>query len=160
MIEGQRNCVQIIVEEVRVGIERHSGSLLSLAPLTGLRNLTELSVDQAHRLDDPASLGSFTRLTSLEFGNGSLGSDKSVVLPDLEWVRPLKELRTLALPGTRIVDPDLSPLLDLPRLEQLRLPLPRQFRKQVFDLAETSKVFANVATQYEDLDTWRTSMGS
>mgnify|MGYP000200475990 CR=1 FL=1 len=38
-------------------------SLLSLAPLTALENLTDLSVEQAHRLDDPASLGTFTQLT-------------------------------------------------------------------------------------------------
>ncbi len=132
-------------------------SLHSIAPLTGLRHLTELIVDQAHRLDDPTSLGSFTRLTSLEFGNGSFGSDRSLVLPDLEWVRPLKELRTLGLPGTRVLEPDLSPLLDLPKLEHLRIPLRRQFREQVFDLADRSTAFAAVATQYEALDRWRTA---
>lgn len=133
-------------------------SLRSLAPLTGLQSLTELRVDQAHRLDDPTSLGTFTRLTSLEFGNGYAGSDKSVTLSDLQWVRSLAALRTLALPGIRLLDDDLSPLLDLPKLEHLRLPLRRQFRKQVFALAEKSKVFAEIATEYEALDNWRTTM--
>ncbi|MET4159792.1 hypothetical protein [Agromyces sp. PvR057] len=130
-------------------------NLHSLEPLARLPKLTELSIDRAHRLDDPLSLGSFTRLTSLSFGNGYAGSDKSVVLPDLEWVRPLQELRTLALPGIRLLNSDLSPILELPRLEQLRLPLRRQFRRQVLEFAETSSVFAEVATEYEALDSWR-----
>ena len=97
-------------------------------------------------------------MTSLTFGNGYPGSDKSVVLPDLNWIRSLRELRTLALPGIRLLDPDLSPLLELPKLERLRLPLRRQFRKQVFDLAQKSSVFADVAEEYEALDAWKASM--
>ncbi|MRX43553.1 hypothetical protein [Agromyces kandeliae] len=133
-------------------------SLVSLAPLTALENLTDLSVEAAHRLDDPTSLGAFTRLAALEFGNGHPGSDTSVTLPDLGWVRSLTRLRTLALPGIRLLDADLSPLLDLPELEHLRLPLRRQYRKQVFDLADSSDVFADIAAQYEALDSWRASL--
>ena len=97
-------------------------------------------------------------MTSLTFGNGYPGSDKSVVLPDLNWIRSLRELRTLALPGIRLLDPDLSPLLELPKLEHLRLSLRRQFRRQVFDLAQTSKVFTAIANEYEALDAWQASM--
>jgi len=38
-----------------------------------------------------------------------------------------------------------------------RLPLRRQYRKQVSELAQTSAVFAKVAAEYEAFDTWRSS---
>ena len=142
------------LESVQLG---GATSLESLVPLARLPKLADLSVSQAHRLEDPASLGAFARLEALEFGNKYAGSDKNVTLPDLAWIRSLTELRTLALPGTRTLDADLSPLLELPNLEQLRLSLRRQYRKQVFELAQTSAVFAKVTAEYEAFDAWRSS---
>jgi hypothetical protein len=59
------------------------------------------------------------------------------------------------MPGTRLVDPDLSVLLELPELVELFVPLRRAYRKQVFELAENSPVFAKLAREYEGLDRMR-----
>ncbi len=126
-----------------------------LLPLRRLPRLRELTVSEGHRVEDRETLGRLTTLRSLTYGNGSLGSNKNVVLPDLRWVRSLTELRALALPGTRLLDGDLSPLLKLPKLERLVIPLRRQFRKQVIEFAEFSPVFAAVAAEYDEYETWR-----
>jgi len=128
--------------------------VVSLAPLRGL-GLEELTVSEAHRLEDMRPLGTLSTLRTLVFGNAHPGSDRAVVVPDLEWVQSLQRLRSLSLPGTRIVVSDLSPLLELPGLEELALPLRRQYRKQVFELAAVSPAFAQVAQHYRDYDRWR-----
>ena len=126
----------------------------SLEPLTQFPALTCLLISQAHRATDLEPLSRLVGLQSLTFGNSSLGSDRSLVLPDLRWISPLAELRTLRLPGTRILDPDLSPILKLPNLETLVLPLRRSYRKQVFALATSSDIFARVADDYEQYDAY------
>lgn len=123
----------------------------SLEPLTSLLVLSRLYVSQAHKTGG-AVLGKAVGLRELCLGNAHPGSDRNFDLPDLRWVRALVELRRLELPGTRIIDPDLTPILDLPHLEELRLPLRRSYRKQVFEFASHSEVFARVATNYEEYD--------
>ena len=130
-------------------------ALESLSPLRGLHKLTTLAISTAFKVEDTATLSEFTTLTSLMFGNDHPGTDKNVVLQDLKWVTPLRELRSLAIPGTKLVNPDLSPLLELPHLEELRLPLRRAYRAQVFELADNSAVFAQVAREYEAYESWR-----
>ena len=46
-------------------------------------------------------------------------------------------------------------LLELPNLRALGIPLRRNYRKQVFALAEHSAAFAAVAAHYESLDAMR-----
>ena len=106
---------------------------------------------------DISPISTLTNLEDLCFGNAYPGSDKSVVLPDLAWLPPLKNLKRLALPGTRLLDSDLSPLLDLPSLESLRMPLRRQYRAQVFALAPTHPLLAQLASEYTSFDEWTTS---
>ena len=130
-------------------------ALESLSPLRGLHKLTTLAISEPFKVEDTATLSEFTALTSLMFGNDHPGSDKNVVLQDLQWVTPLRELRSLAIPGTRLVNPDLSPLLGLPHLKELRLPLRRAYRAQVFELAQASEVFTQVAREYEAYESWR-----
>jgi hypothetical protein len=130
--------------------------LESLTPLLGLPRLSSLAVVEAHRVVDAGNaLGQLTGLTALNFGNDHPGSDKSVVIEDLTWVEPLQRLTFLALPGTRLANPDLSPLLGLPSLETLRLPLRRAYRAQVFEFAGRSPAFAQVAREYEAYESWR-----
>lgn len=138
------------LEELALG---GATSVESREPLTSLPVLSRLLVSQAHK-GDGAALGSMVQLRELCFGNADLGSDKGVVLQNLRWVTSLNELRQLELPGTRLIDPDLSPLLDLSHLENLRLPLRRAYRKQVFEFAARSSAFAGVASDYEKYDTF------
>ncbi|MFB7884066.1 hypothetical protein [Microbacterium sp. NPDC056057] len=123
----------------------------SLEPLASMPTLSQLTVSQAKE-PSTSALARMVHLRELCVGNAYPGSDRSVVLPDLRWVVSLVELKHLDLPGTRILDPDLSPLLELPGLEGLRLPLRRSYRKQVFDFASRSPVFAAVASDYEEYD--------
>ena len=132
--------------------------VVSLGPLRDLVRLESLTVSEVHGLDDITALGSFSALRTLVFGNAYPGSDKTVVIPNLAWLRSLQELRSLSLPGTRLSDADLSPILELPQLRHLSLPLRRQYRKQVFELAAVSPVFAEVAQAYTELDDFRARM--
>lgn len=129
--------------------------LLEIAPLAALPNLTQLTVSQAYRLRDVEVLSELTNLRNLRFGNASPGSDKNFDLADVSWVTPLVELTTLTLPGTRIMNPDLTPILALTKLTTLGLPLRRSYRKQVFELAAHSAPFAAVAKEYEAMDRWK-----
>jgi len=132
-------------------------ALETLAPLRALPDLVTLAVSQGHKVSDVDALSEFTGLTRLMFGNDHPGDDRNLVLADFEWARPLRELRSLAIPGTRLLNPDLSPLLDLPHLEDLLLPLRRDLRAQVFTFAGTSEAFAGVAREYEAYESWRTA---
>lgn len=123
----------------------------SLEPLISLPVLSRLSVSQAHRADGTV-LGEVVGLRELCLGNASLGSDRNFDLHDLRWVSRLVELRRLDLPGTRIIDPDLTPILGLPHLEQLTLPFRRSYRTQVFQFASQSELFARVAANYDQHD--------
>lgn len=132
-------------------------SVDTLRPLTALRGLTDLSISQAYQADDYSELSAMIGLRSLLYGNASLGSDRNLNIADLEWLRPLAELRTLHLPGVRLISADLNPILDLPDLEDLTIPLRRSYRRQVFEFAASSPSFATVAAKYEALESWRAS---
>jgi len=127
----------------------------SLTPLLGMARLTQLTLSQVHRVPDVAVLGELAGVTSLTLGNVSPGSDTGLTVPHLRWVPRLRQLRCLSLPGTRLLDHDLTPLLDLPDLVELTLPLRRSYRRQVFALADRSPVFASLAAEYESYDAWR-----
>ena len=129
-------------------------ALESLDPLRDLSQISTLFVEQSHRVADISPISTLANLEDLCFGNANPGSDKSVVLPDLAWLPPLQNLKRLALPGTRLVDSDLSPLLSLPNLESLNMPLRRQYRAQVFALGPTHPLFAQWAAKYTALDEW------
>ncbi len=141
-----------LLERVSLG---GASQLASLAPLSSLSVLSALTVSHAYQLDDITALSDLRSLRALRFGNSSLGSDRSVVIADLLWVPGLSELRTLDLPGTRILNPDLTPILALENLETLGLPLRRSYRKQIFEFAERSAVFARLAAEYEAYEAWR-----
>ena len=137
------------LEQVSLG---GAGRLTSLSPLSSLPALSALTVSQAHNVDDITTLSELKSLRALLFGNASLGSDKSVVMADLSWVTPLARLTTLELPGTRILSANLTPILALENLVTLGLPLRRSYRKQVFELAGRSAVFAKLAAEYEGFE--------
>lgn len=129
----------------------------ALRPLAALTALTDLSISQAYRAPDYDKLSAIIGLRSLVYGNASFGSDRNVNITDLEWVRPLTELRALHLPGTRLISADLSPVLDLHSLEELRIPLRRSYRRQVFEYAPSNPIFSKIAAEYDALEAWRAS---
>lgn len=143
-----------VLEDLALG---GATSVESLDPLRSLSNLTRLHVSQAQCTSTVHAIGALTGLRELSFGNAYPGSDRTVSVNDVGWTRSLRELRRLELPGTRILDSDLTPLVSLPRLEVLRLPLRRSYRKQVFEFARSSRAFAQLASEYEAHDTYRAS---
>lgn len=131
--------------------------LESFEPLRDRSGLVSLSVTQAHEVTDLSPLSSLTGLTELLFG-GDIGSDRPVRIPDVRWLEPLESLRALWLPGTLLVDADLSPLLSLPNLEEVHIPLRRKYRAQVFTFADHSPAFARLAEEFEAYENNRATL--
>lgn len=132
----------------------NAGRIRTLEPLIALPRLTEVQIDGAFRLEDITELGRLTGLRHLLLGVG-IGTDRSLHLPYLEWIRPLTKLTWLQLPGTIIESGDLSPAASLPELAVLGAPLRRQWREQVFSLAATNPAFAELAAAYQSYDEYR-----
>jgi Leucine-rich repeat (LRR) protein len=120
-----------------------------LSPLTALPSLRTLALDGVTSVSDPSPLSRLTKLETLAYGNASLGSDALVKIADLEWLRPLVELRTVYLIGVKVARPDLAPLLALPRLESIGLSMRREFRHQARELAGQSRAFADLHDGFE-----------
>jgi hypothetical protein len=127
-------------------------ALSDLRPLSRLTTLTRVWIDLPFQIDDLTPLSTLTALTEVWYGNGDLGNDRVVAVPDLRWVAPLVRLEKLDLVGTRLIDTDLAPLLELPRLRELGLPLRRAYRKAVFEYAARSAAFEALAAKYVALD--------
>lgn len=127
-------------------------AVTDLQPLRTLDRLETLVIDQPFSVGNPEPIGALRTLKHLSYGNGHLGSDRTVEMTELEWIGNLTNLRTLHLPGTRLPADQLPVLRRLPKLIALQIPLRRAYRKVVFDAAPTSKVFARLAKEYEGLD--------
>ena len=147
------------------------GNYSDLSPLAGLPNLTSLSLGHATKVSTIAALASLpaleflrvsgafsvldltplaalVNLKELHYGNDYPGSDKMLEVKSFDWVRTLMRLEVLDFPGTRILEPDFSALLALPRLRELSFPLRRSYRAQVFSLAKQNSAFAGLAQSY------------
>lgn len=136
------------LSNLRVLTLRGATKLTSVEPLAGLKELETLELSEVFRLSDPSPLRDLRGLRALTFGNASLSSDRVVTVTSVDFLVALEKLESLRLPGTRLVEPDLSVFLQLPRLTHLWIPLRRAYRDQVFALAETSTVFAAVKENY------------
>ncbi len=92
----------------------------SAGPLIGLTQLRQLVLAGRPRslknLTDVDALGELRTLELLRL-------DRIADLPAIGWVRALRRLKHLAISGTRILDRDLSPAMDLPALTFLALDL-------------------------------------
>ncbi|WP_401000752.1 hypothetical protein [Agromyces sp. GXQ0307] len=132
--------------------------MTDLRPLASLHELQTLVIDQPFSASNPEVIGQLQSLVSLAFGNGHLGSDRTLDVADLEWISRLTNLRTLHLPGTRLPAEQLTTLAKLPSLVELGIPLRRAYRKTVFDLAAGNKAFAYLAREYEGLDSLRATL--
>ncbi|MCU1422019.1 MAG: hypothetical protein JWN36_1670 [Microbacteriaceae bacterium] len=132
--------------------------VVDVSPLGVLHELTTLQIDEAHSVTDFAPLGALTGLRSLSLGNAHPGSDRILRIENVEWMRSLRELTTLSLPGTRLEPASFEVFGDLPHLEHLRVPLRRSYRARVFALASDHAAFAEVAESYIALDGFRRTL--
>ena len=141
-----------VLEELRLGGAK---KVEDLTPLVELSSLLTLTLDEPHGVADFTPLGNLSGLRSLSLGNGYPGSDKTLRLGDLTWLRGLRELHSLSLPGTSLDSSQFEVMLDLQALAELSIPLRRSYRSRVFALAESNKAFAGVARNYLDYEAFR-----
>jgi Leucine-rich repeat (LRR) protein len=97
-------------------ISSAEASIESLETLQHLRSLELIGgTKKLHNLTHLERLGALHELELVHVHRGP------PVVPSIEWVRALQQLRVFRLQGTRILDGDLPPLLDLPRLEDVTI---------------------------------------
>lgn len=102
----------------------------SVGTLTSLRSLV---IEGFHVLNDPAPLGQLRDLESLELG-GKWTTPRNGHLPSLGFLRSLTALRELLLHTVVVDDKDYTPVLDLQRLEKVRIMATRGMRPSIEDL--------------------------
>lgn len=124
------------------------GRITTLSPLMHLPALTELHIDGAFRHEEVNELSGFTGLRFLEYGSGSLGTDRMLHVSHLRWTQPLQNLRWLSMPGTIIDDGDLSPLAALPELSVLNFPLRKREWPQLRQIASASPALGRLEQEY------------
>lgn len=100
------------LETLRLTMAR---SLTSVAALSGCAALKSLEVEGARKVQDlPATLADCRGLERLVLTNVA-------ELQDVRFVEQMPALRRLTLIGTPIIDGDMTPLIDHPRLEHVVL---------------------------------------
>ena len=99
---------------------RGASHVTDLGALSGLTRLRLLTIEGFRRIEDPAPLGELTLLTDLELG-GDWRANRNAHLPTLAFLRSLTNLTDLLVHTLVVDDRDYSPLLDLPRLERVRV---------------------------------------
>ncbi|GHF08585.1 hypothetical protein [Pseudolysinimonas yzui] len=149
-VRGYRGAA-LVVEDAR--------SLSSLEPLRGLTEIETLMIDGPFAILDLSPLETLSAVRHIRYGNADLGNDKTVAIRELGWVRSLRSLEKLELIGVRLLEPDLSPLLEVPLLRELSLPLRRAYRRTVFAYADANVAFRQLADSYRGLDDFRETNG-
>ncbi len=132
----------------------------SLQPLTSLRRLRSLLIDQPFAVRDLEVIGRLRSLENLVVGNGHPSSNRVLDVADLDWIGQLTKLRTLRLPGTRLPAAQLAAFARLPYLDELSIPLRREYEQAVFDLASANKALARLAREFERLGSARSFSAS
>lgn len=102
----------------------------ALAALKG--SLRFLDIQNAKRITNPHTLGALENLDELR-----IWQCKS--MPSIGWLRSLKRLRRFVFMDTRIEDGDLSPLLELPNLEDAPGGYLKHYRPSMKEVEETLK---------------------
>jgi hypothetical protein len=87
----------------------------SIEPLARMTNLLTLSLESLKRIQDYSPLEPLVDLQGLSI-DGSMWTTQKI--KDLEFVKPLKELRFLTLINTRLIDKSFDPILNLANLER------------------------------------------
>jgi hypothetical protein len=129
----------------------------SLAGLERFPHLRTLSISQGSRLRDLSALAAAPQLEALSLHGcrrvedlaraqtcpvlKRLWIDDGDEIPSIAFLRHLPNLRSVGLTGsTNVVDGDLTPLLDLPALDQLAVARRRHYRPRVRELFERAGI--------------------
>ncbi len=121
-----------------------------------LTRLTTLSFNDLGAIDSLAPLTALTALRTLALTGGMWTAQG---LPSLAPLRALTGLERLNLVSTKVIDGDLGPLIDLPRLNQLDL-TERYFEPaEIARLAAAHPFYRRQLLTLPDFDTWNGAPG-
>ena len=130
-----------------------------LTRLDGIERLTRLTALYFNDLGTIESLAPLAALTGLRTLALTGGIEKTQALPSLAPLRALSSLEQLHLTSAKVVDGDLSPLIDFKRLTLLELS-PRYFEPdELARLAAAHPFFLRQLLALPDFDTWNGAPG-
>ncbi|MCM1091003.1 MAG: leucine-rich repeat domain-containing protein [Butyrivibrio sp.] len=120
----------------------HIGSgagVLSIESLSRLKNLVALSVENFQKINDYHALTALDNLELLSIEGDGL-SPKYIHIESLEFLREMKQLKSLTLTTARIASKDYTPILELENLEYLRLPSYKEVKRIYEQLLKLPKL--------------------
>ena len=121
-----------------------------------LARLATLALSDIGAIADLAPLTALTGLRSLALAGGVSSTQE---LPSLAPLRALERLEQVNLVASKVIDGDLGPLCDLPRLTQLELS-PRNFEPaEVARVAAAHPFWRRQLLALPDFDTWDRAPG-
>jgi hypothetical protein len=97
-----------------------ASSVADLSPLTRLHSLKRLEVESLRQVRDLSPLGECSALDSLELG-GDWMSPRIAHVDSVAVLRKMPQLKRLALRTMAVDDHDYSPVLTLPRIEEVQI---------------------------------------
>ncbi|TPN86308.1 leucine-rich repeat domain-containing protein [Aquimarina algicola] len=117
-----------------------SGSAVqSIEPLTALKKLKGLQVENFQKIQD---YDAFSKLTSLEslFIDGDRTSPRNIRIESIDFLRKMPQLKCYRMLATILVNKDYSPILELKNLEYLAIRGRREVKKMYDDFAKLPKL--------------------
>lgn len=118
-----------------------ASSVRTLQPLAKLRHLHSLTVEGLRYVHDSGPLAELNSLRSLELGADWI-SPRTAHIDSIIFLRRLAGLERLVLHSVAADDLDYSPLLDLPRLKELRVARVRGMQPSHEELSEAIPALA------------------
>jgi len=122
----------------------------SILPLTGLRCLIGLSIENFQKITDYSPLKKLTSLESLSVcGDGT--SPQYIKIESLDFLKEMAQLRYLRILTARLQSKDYSPVLGLRNLEYLSLRSERNVKKLFAELSALPKLKWGLLKERPDL---------
>ena len=111
----------------------------SIAPLTKLKNLLALSVENFQKISDYSPLNRLSALESLSIEGDGLGP-QYIKVESLDFLKEMTQIRLFRLRTARLMSKDYTPVLYLKNLEHLTLRKSREVSKLYNELVRLPKL--------------------
>jgi hypothetical protein len=112
-----------------------ASKVADIAPLCSLAKLTSLEIESLKHVHDLCALGSLPNLRQLELG-GDWMKPRNAHIDSIAWLPELRNLEHLLLHTLVVDNLDYAPLLQLPRLQAVRVMNVRGMRPSLTELQE------------------------
>lgn len=140
----------IDIELLHIG---SGASVESIRPLSKLKNIIALSVENFQKITNYNDLSELTTLESLSIQGDGMGP-QYIKIDNIDFVRRLSQLRFFSLLTERLGSKDYTPILDLKNLEHLTLRSNREVSELYKELITLPKLkwglLKNKPELYED----------